>query len=317
MHSGARWRGSERIRFWPTRFCVDPNVRVEALAVAVADRGSDLGAAERIGAARGDNDANRQHARRTRPGVPPGCVASRRHGGQRDGLHRWLALVRCRVGFQPGLDIRALPVDGVPQSTDRDPQLRRDAGRACDHLLGQQLLGRLLSEPALVEQQELLGRSPAHLATSTLAPAGSSPAAAGTAPADHTTGSAVDRSAAQREASIGWQASAIGHPTAFHGAAPFGWTATVEHSSSFRRQAAARHHSIHPGKWLVLLEGREHGTPRITADWPRLDQHRQKQRALDESYIGCSDRLTEVQLKRKEQLASGERTNVAVRGQWR
>jgi len=142
-------------------------------------------------------------------------MASRGHAGQRGRLHRQLALVRRRVGFQPGLDLRALPVDGVPESTYRDFQLRRDAGRASDHFLRQQLLGRLLSEPAVVEQQELLGWPASHVATSTVSFADSSPAATADAPpADHPTGSAIDR-AARWKASVEWKASTR-HPTAAH-----------------------------------------------------------------------------------------------------
>jgi hypothetical protein len=142
-------------------------------------------------------------------------MASRRHAGQRGRLHRQLALVRCGVGFQPGLDIRALPVDGVPESTYRDPQLRRDAGRASDQLFRQQLLERLLSEPALVEQQELLGRPATDVATS-IASTDSSPAATADAPsADNPAGSAVDR-AARWKASVEWEASTIRHATSVH-----------------------------------------------------------------------------------------------------
>jgi uncharacterized damage-inducible protein DinB len=48
------------------------------------------------------------------------------------------------------------------------------------------------------------------------------------------------------------------------------------------------------------LEGREHGfTARNTADWPPLTELRRNQRALDDWYIGWSDRLTDYELERK------------------
>jgi len=187
------------------------HVRMEALVVAIADCGSDVVAAERIGAVRRLHNASRQHARGTRSKLPLGHLASRGHARQRRGLHRRLAVVRCRVGFQSGMDIRALPVDDVPESAYRDLQLRRDAGRASGQLLCQQLLGRSLSEPPVVEQQNLLGRPASHVATAAAASTGSAPAAA----ASTGSASAVEQAAERWKASIR-RTPAIRYPTAFH-----------------------------------------------------------------------------------------------------
>src|SRR5262249_11184136 len=140
-------------------------------------------------------------------------------------------------------------------------------GRASDHLLRQQLLGCLLSEPAVVEQQGLLGWPASHVATSTLASTDSSSgAAADTAPADNPTGSVAR--AAWRKASIGWEASAIGHPASFYRQTAHGWPTPSEHPPAF--QAAARQQSAaNPGKWLnagiASLQGRDDSPPRPRA----------------------------------------------------
>jgi len=113
------------------------------------------------------------------------------------------------------MDIRALSVDDVPESACRDLQLRRDAGRASDQLLCQQLLGRPLSEPALVEQQDLLGQPASHVATAAAASTGSASAAAASTGSASAAASAVEQAAERRKASIR-RTPAIGYPTAFH-----------------------------------------------------------------------------------------------------
>jgi hypothetical protein len=60
------------------------------------------------------------------------------------------------MGFQPGMDIRALLVDGVPESAYCDLQLGCDARRPDHQLFRQQLLGRPLSQSTMVEQPQLL-----------------------------------------------------------------------------------------------------------------------------------------------------------------
>ena len=216
-----------RSRLAPGKSCQKPHrgshVPVHALAVANTDCGSDVGALERVGAIRCLHDASREYARRTRPHLPLGRLASRGHGRQRRRLHGRLAVVRCHLGIQPGMDIRSLPVDAVPESTDRDLQRGRDAWRASDQLFRRQLLGLVLSESPVVEQPELLVHPASHLEPAAAAPTGgtsaaaskTTPAARAAGSADRTSASAVHPAAGRREASVRW-APAIEQPAALH-----------------------------------------------------------------------------------------------------
>jgi len=202
---------------------------VDALAVGIADCGNTIVAAERVGAVHRHHDGKCQHARRARPKLPPGRLASRGHPRQYRGLHRRMALVRCRMGLQSGMDIRPLPVDAVPESAYDDFQLGRDVGRALDHVFRQQLLELVLSEPPLVEQQNLLVEPAPDVESAAAAPACSAPAAAAnttpanraTSSADRASASAVGPTARRGKASVR-RAPPLGHATALRGSTSFG-----------------------------------------------------------------------------------------------
>jgi hypothetical protein len=153
----------------------------------------------------GLHHAGRQPARRARPELSARLLDASRHTGQRLRLPQRLALVRRRLRLQPGLGLRAVPLDSVREPAGLDHELGPASGGTGGHLLGRTLLGSALSQP-------LLGQ-PA-------APAPVPPAAPGTAaPAPSAT--AAFGSTAVRKAAF-WRSTATRRPSSFGPAASTG-----------------------------------------------------------------------------------------------
>ncbi len=139
------------------------------------------------------------------PGLSPRLLASGRHAGHGLRMPERLALVRRRLGVQPGLGVRKVP--GAPLRGPAGPHHELGPADRGPHrdLLGRAVLGRPLPRPPLVP--------PA--ATSGLGPAAAASGAATTAPPSYR--EAARRGASSCPAAVGrassW-ASSPGNATA-------------------------------------------------------------------------------------------------------
>jgi len=137
-------------------FHASDRVRSDGLARADAPGGGPAAADGRAGSGHrhtaiphdpGLHHAGRQPARRARPELSARLVVASRHASQRRRVPQRLALVRRRRRLQPGLGLRAIPVDSVREPAGLDHELGPTRGGSGDHVLGRTLLGSALSQP--------------------------------------------------------------------------------------------------------------------------------------------------------------------------
>lgn len=164
----------------------------------------------------GLHHAGRQPARWARSELSARLLDASRHTGQRLRMPQRLAMVRRRLRLQPGLGLRAIPVDSVREPAGPDHELGPASGGSGGHVLGRTLLGGALSQP-------LLGQ-PA-------APAPVPPASPGTAAPPSRT--AASRTSAFRSTAV--RAAAFRRSTATRRPSSFGPAA-----STGRRSHAVR-----------------------------------------------------------------------------